>query len=76
MTLGGDMYTSSGAGIGLTDIIGVVVAFFVLTITFRSLLAAGMPLLTAILGVATTLAGDLDRGRVHDHLLDHPVAGA
>jgi putative drug exporter of the RND superfamily len=59
VTLGGDMYTSTGAGIGLTDIIGVVAAFFVLTITFRSLLAAGMPLLTAILGVATTLAAIL-----------------
>ncbi len=59
VVLGGDMYTSTGAGIGLTDIIGVIVAFFVLTITFRSLLAAGMPLLTAILGVATTLAAIL-----------------
>src|SRR4051794_15170024 len=45
------------------EVIGVVVALLVLTLTFGSLVAAGMPLLTAIVGVAiglvsiTTLTG-------------------
>ncbi|GLH99818.1 MMPL family transporter [Phytohabitans aurantiacus] len=37
---------------GLGEIIGVVVAALVLVITFGSLIAAGLPLLTAILGIA------------------------
>ncbi len=55
-TLGGDMYTSTGAGVGLTDLIGVFVAFIVLSITFGSLIAAGLPLITAGLGVGITMS--------------------
>ncbi|HEU4545518.1 MAG TPA: MMPL family transporter, partial [Microlunatus sp.] len=55
-TLGGDMYTSTGAGVGLTDLIGVFVAFIVLTVTFGSLIAAGLPLITAGLGVGITMS--------------------
>ena len=47
------MYTSTGAGVGLTDLIGVFVAFIVLAVTFGSLLAAGLPLITAALGSAS-----------------------
>jgi RND superfamily putative drug exporter len=36
---------------GVTEVIGVVVAAIVLFITFGSLIAAGLPLLTAILGI-------------------------
>src|SRR3569833_656184 len=36
---------------------GLLVALLVLLITFGSLVAAGLPLLTALLGVGTTLAG-------------------
>ncbi|MBB6627795.1 MMPL family transporter [Nocardioides sp. KIGAM211] len=39
------------------EIIGVVVALLVLAITFGSLVAAGMPLLTAILGVGIGITG-------------------
>ncbi len=48
------------------EIIGVVIAFIVLTITFGSLVAAGMPLVTALMGVGigflgiTTLSGFVD----------------
>ncbi|WP_328475177.1 MMPL family transporter [Actinoplanes sp. NBC_00393] len=42
---------------GLSEVIGFGVAAVVLTITFGSLVAAGLPLLTAFLGVATTMAG-------------------
>ncbi|MFF1819210.1 MMPL family transporter [Kribbella sp. NPDC058245] len=43
--------------IGVTEVIGVVVAALVLVITFGSLVAAGMTLLTALLGVAAGMAG-------------------
>ncbi|EPD63689.1 MMPL family transporter [Streptomyces sp. HGB0020] len=42
---------------GLGEALGVVVAAVVLLITFGSLAAAGLPLLTAILGVCVSLAG-------------------
>ncbi|MEV7994716.1 MMPL family transporter [Streptomyces sp. NPDC086077] len=53
---------------GSTEIIGIAVAAVVLVITFGSLLAAGLPLLTAIIGVGigvatiTALASTLDLG--------------
>ncbi|GGQ03825.1 MMPL family transporter [Streptomyces roseolilacinus] len=53
---------------GTGEIIGVVVAGIVLVITFGSLIAAGLPLLTAIIGVGigvssiTALADALDLG--------------
>ncbi|TDD58538.1 MMPL family transporter [Kribbella antibiotica] len=43
--------------VGVTEVIGVVVAALVLVITFGSLVAAGMTLLTALLGVAAGMAG-------------------
>ncbi|EXG82361.1 MMPL family transporter [Cryptosporangium arvum] len=48
---GGDAVAGEDEG-GFTEIIGVVVAAVVLAITFGSLIAAGLPLLTAILGIA------------------------
>ncbi|MGW7464592.1 MMPL family transporter [Streptomyces xantholiticus] len=65
--IGGDALQAmpeSGAG----EIIGVIVAGVVLVITFGSLVAAGLPLLTAIIGVGigistiTALANVLDLG--------------
>ncbi|MFE1439380.1 MMPL family transporter [Streptomyces sp. NPDC058739] len=53
---------------GSSEIIGIAVAAVVLVITFGSLLAAGLPLLTAIIGVGigvstiTALASTLDLG--------------
>ncbi|WP_338699308.1 MMPL family transporter [Streptomyces sp. Q6] len=53
---------------GATEIIGIAVAAVVLVITFGSLLAAGLPLLTALIGVGigvssiTALANALDLG--------------
>jgi putative drug exporter of the RND superfamily len=40
---------------GNNDLYGIVIAFFVLTITFGALVSAGLPLLTGILGVAVGL---------------------
>ena len=53
---------------GTTELLGVIVAIIVLVITFGSLLVAGMPLLTALIGVGigvtaiTTLTGFVDLG--------------
>ncbi|TLS40405.1 MMPL family transporter [Streptomyces montanus] len=53
---------------GATEIIGIAVAAVVLVITFGSLVAAGLPLLTALIGVGigvstiTALASTLDLG--------------
>jgi hypothetical protein len=35
------MYTSTGVAISITEVLGVVLAFAILAITFASLLAAG-----------------------------------
>jgi putative drug exporter of the RND superfamily len=40
---------------GNNDLYGIIIAFFVLTITFGTLVSAGLPLLTGILGVAVGL---------------------
>lgn len=42
---------------GLTEVIGVAVAAVVLLITFGSLVAAGLPLLTAIIGIGIGVGG-------------------
>ncbi|MGW5738821.1 MULTISPECIES: MMPL family transporter [Streptomyces] len=53
---------------GATEVIGIAVAAVVLVITFGSLIAAGLPLLTALIGVGigvstiTALASALDLG--------------
>ncbi|MFJ2295606.1 MMPL family transporter [Streptomyces sp. NPDC087894] len=57
--VGGSAY-GSGADSGgghAKEMMGLAVALCVLTVTFGSLFAAGMPLLTAVAGVATTLVG-------------------
>lgn len=50
----GDGSGESGYG---TTAVGLLMALVVLVITFGSLVAAGLPLLTALLGVGATLAG-------------------
>lgn len=54
---GGDAASTTGVSISATEVVGVVVALVVLMITLGSFIAAGMPLLTAILGVGITMAG-------------------
>ncbi|WP_369232362.1 MMPL family transporter [Streptomyces sp. R21] len=57
--VGGSAYGSGAGSEGghSKELLGLVVALCVLAITFGSLFAAGMPLLTAVTGVATTLLG-------------------
>ncbi|MFE9336602.1 MMPL family transporter [Streptomyces sp. NPDC007063] len=65
--VGGDVLTTTPET-GATEVIGIAVAAVVLIITFGSLLAAGLPLLTALIGVGTgvatitALAGMLELG--------------
>jgi putative drug exporter of the RND superfamily len=56
---GGDAFEASHPPVGPMEGVGVGVALLVLLVTFGSLLAAGIPLLTAVLGVATTVGGIL-----------------
>ncbi|WP_440708095.1 MMPL family transporter [Herbiconiux sp. YIM B11900] len=51
VSYGGEVFTSTTFGLTPTEGIGVLFAGVVLFITFGSLLAAGLPLLTALLGV-------------------------
>jgi len=57
--VGGAAFNNSPVNPGAEDLIGVLVAVLVLAITFGSLLAAGMPLLTALFGVVIAVAGVL-----------------
>ncbi|WP_129339640.1 MMPL family transporter [Cellulomonas endophytica] len=55
--LGGDLFANEVPGVTPTEGLGVLVALVVLVVTFGSFLAAGMPLLTAVLGVGLSMAG-------------------
>ncbi|WP_375389572.1 MMPL family transporter [uncultured Amnibacterium sp.] len=54
VAVGGSVFATQDSGGSITDTIGVLVAFFVLFFVFRSFLAAGMPLLAAVLGVGVS----------------------
>ena len=54
--LGGDLFAVSLPGVTVTELIGLVIALLVLIVTFRSFVVAGLPLLTAILGVGLSMA--------------------
>ncbi|ADB48986.1 MMPL family transporter [Conexibacter woesei] len=54
---GGAAAPDGGGEGGIAELAGVGVAALVLAITFGSLLAAGLPLLTAVIGVAISLMG-------------------
>ena len=56
---GGDVFQKQTFGVSLTEGVGVLFAGIVLFIAFGSLLAAGMPLLTALLGIGVTMGGVL-----------------
>ena len=55
---GGDLVTQRlGEILGVGEVLGLVVAMVVLLITLGSLIAAGMPLVTAIVAVGVSMAG-------------------
>lgn len=56
VAVGGQVFAQSAAGISITELLGIAIAFVVLAFAFGSLVAAGMPLITALLGVGVTLS--------------------
>ena len=60
---------------GAAEAIGVLVALVVLAVTFGSLLAAGLPLLTALIGVGVGMAGVLALSAVIDLTSTTPTLG-
>ncbi|MEU6559401.1 MMPL family transporter [Nocardia nova] len=57
VSVGGSAYGAGKMKPGVTEILGLGVAVLVLLITFGSLLAAGMPILSAVFGIAVTVGG-------------------
>ncbi|AZP22559.1 MMPL family transporter [Streptomyces aquilus] len=57
VSVGGQAYNSTGVDISAKEVVGVVIALIILVITFGSLLAAGMPVLTAVVGVVIGAGG-------------------
>ncbi len=55
--VGGSAYGSGGSRPGPSAGVGIVIAFVILLITFGSLVAAGLPLLTALGGLAVGVPG-------------------
>ncbi|MEK3889469.1 MMPL family transporter [Bacillus sp. FSL K6-3431] len=53
--LAGDVVFSEMEIGGITEVIGIVVAYVILAITFISFLVAGMPIITAVIGLAIGL---------------------
>ena len=55
----GQVFQNTTVGITVIEVIGVLVAGAVLVVTFGSLLAAGMPLAAALIGIGISLGGIL-----------------
>ncbi|MFF2274450.1 MMPL family transporter [Agromyces sp. NPDC058126] len=56
VAVGGQLFSQTSTGISVTELLGIAIAYVVLFITFGSLIAAGLPLITALLGVAASLS--------------------
>lgn len=57
VALGGDLFATALPTVTATEALGVIIALFVLIITFRSLRLAGLPLAVALLGVGVSMLG-------------------
>ncbi|GEB95340.1 efflux RND transporter permease subunit [Microbacterium lacticum] len=55
VVVGGDLFSTSLPALSLVEVIGVIVALFVLIVTFRSLVVAWYPLVSALIGVALAI---------------------
>ncbi|MET0782325.1 MAG: MMPL family transporter, partial [Microbacterium sp.] len=56
VALGGDLFALSVPGVTITEAVGLLIALLVLIVTFRSFVVAGLPLMTAIIGVGLSIA--------------------
>ena len=57
VAFGGEVFQDTDFGLTITEVFGVLFAGVVLLITFGSLLSAGLPLLTALIGVGAAFGG-------------------
>ncbi|WP_434809837.1 MMPL family transporter [Microbacterium sp. bgisy189] len=56
VAMGGDLFSTSVPALTITEVVGVLIALFVLIITFRSFAVAWFPLVSALIGVALAIA--------------------
>ncbi|SIT67933.1 MMPL family transporter [Microbacterium sp. RU33B] len=56
VAIGGDLFSTSVPGLTITEGVGILIALFVLIVTFRSLAVAFFPLASAIIGVGLAIA--------------------
>jgi RND superfamily putative drug exporter len=54
--MGGDLFSTSVPALSLIEAVGVLIALFVLIVTFRSIAVAWFPLISAIIGVGLAIA--------------------
>lgn len=56
VAIGGDLFSTSIPALSITEAVGILIALFVLIVTFRSLAVAFFPLASAIIGVGLAIA--------------------
>ncbi|HEY9323379.1 MAG TPA: MMPL family transporter, partial [Agromyces sp.] len=56
VAIGGDLFSTSVPALTITEAVGVLIALFVLIITFRSFAVAWFPLISALIGVGLAIA--------------------
>lgn len=56
VAMGGDLFSTSVPALSLIEAVGVLIALFVLIVTFRSFSVAWFPLVSALIGVALAIA--------------------
>jgi RND superfamily putative drug exporter len=55
-SVGGDAYKATNEPSKVPELLGLLVSFMILAVTFTSLLAAGMPIVSSLVGVLVTLS--------------------
>jgi putative drug exporter of the RND superfamily len=55
VALGGDLFSQSLPTVSLIEAVGLLIALLVLIVTFRSFVTAGLPLVTALIGVGLSI---------------------
>jgi RND superfamily putative drug exporter len=55
--VGGDAFKGGGEPSRIPELLGLLVSFLILAVTFGSFVAAGMPILSSMIGVGITLSG-------------------
>jgi RND superfamily putative drug exporter len=74
--MGGDLITKTpGEILGIGEVVGVLVALVVLLVTLGSLVAAGMPIITALVAIVVSMAGLFSLSQVIEINSTTPVLG-